>query len=192
LHATLFNESDAVSAVRMLEQFEPLFVEEPLRPENIESMAALKQKVHVPVATGEMLYSKWSFRDLLAGNAADIIQPDVCIAGGLTETKKISVLAETDGAYLAPHNPMGPVATAANVHLCATIPNMLILEYIPDDTPERTDIVNEPMHFSKGYLEIPDTPGLGLELDFDGLAQHPPHDWHRTFWYYSDGLPAYI
>lgn len=192
MHAALYNPSDAADAVRMLEQFDPLFVEEPLRPDSLDALVSLRRSVHAPLATGEMLYTKWSFHDLLARDAADIVQPDICIAGGMTETRKIAVLAETFGAHVAPHNPMGPVATAANVHLCAAIPNALILEYIPDDTSERTDIVNEPLRFSNGWLEIPDSPGLGIELDIDGVSKHPPQEWHRTFRYRNDGASSHI
>ena len=120
------------------------------------------------------------------------MQPDICIAGGLTESKKIAALAEAFQIPVAPHNPMGPVATAASVHLCAAIPNLLILEYIPDDTPERCDIVDTPIPFSDGCLEVPDKPGLGIELRKEGLTMHPPQDWHRPFRYYPDGYPAWI
>jgi len=81
---------------------------------------------------------------------------------------------------------------AANVHLCATIPNFLILEYIPDDTTERCDIIDEPIAFSEGYLEIPNKPGLGVKLRKDGLEKHPPVPWHRPFRYQPDGSAAYI
>ncbi|MCE5249209.1 galactonate dehydratase [bacterium] len=192
VHAAVSNVACAVELVEAIKPYHPLFVEEPLRPENIDALAQLVRKVNIPVATGEMFYDKWSFRELLVREAAHIIQPDICIAGGITELKKIAALAESFHADVAPHNPMGPVATAANVHLCAAIPNFLILEYIPDDIAERCDIIDEPLAFSKGYLEIPDKPGLGVELRKEGLEKHPPITWHRPFRYHGDGSAAFI
>jgi len=192
LHATIFNAARAFEMVRLLEPYRPLFVEEPVRQDNMDALSRLTKHASVPVATGEMLYTPWEFRTLLERKGAHIVQPDVCCAGGLTGMKKIAAVAESFHALLAPHNPMGPVATAANVHLAATVPNFLILEYIPDDTPERTDVVDAPPAFSDGFLEIPDTPGLGISLDRDGVRKHPPQTWHRPFRYFDDGLPAQI
>jgi len=192
LHAVISNSARAVELVEALKPYHPLFIEEPLRPENIEGLAQLVRKVNVPIATGEMFYDKWSFRELLVRQAVHIIQPDVCIAGGITEMKKIATLAESFHVDVSPHNPMGPIATAANVHLCATMPNFLILEYIPDDTGERCDIIDEPMAFSGGYLDIPGKPGLGVELRKEGLEKHPPVTWHRPFRYYQDGSATHI
>ncbi len=163
-HAALSNPFEAVELADALAPYRPLFLEEPLRPENRDALASVKRKTHVPIATGEMLYSKWEFRELLDREAADIVQPDICIAGGITELKKIAALAETFCVPLAPHNPMGPVATAANVHLSAAIANFFILEYLPDDTADRRDIVDEPVPFRDGWLDIPDKPGLGIEI----------------------------
>jgi len=191
-HAVLGSTARAVEIAGKLEPYRPLFLEEPVRPDNIDSLAQVVRKVNVPVATGEMLYTKWQFRELLIREAAHIIQPDICITGGLLETKKIAALAESFNVTVSPHNPMGPVATAANVHLCATIPNFLILEYIPDDTAERCDIIDEPVAFSGGYLDIPDKPGLGIELCKEGLEKHPPLPWHRPFKYHGDGSAAFI
>lgn len=191
-HAVLSSPARAVELAVMIEPYHPLFLEEPLRPENIDALAQVVRKSKVPIATGEMLYGKWMFRELLAREGAHIIQPDVCITGGILETKKIAALAESFHVDVAPHNPMGPIATAANVHLCATIPNFLILEYIPDDTKQRCDIVDEPVTFREGYLEIPDKPGLGIELRKENLEQHPPAMWHRPFRYNQDGSAAFI
>ena len=106
--------------------------------------------------------------------------------------RKVAALAEAFYIPIAPHNPMGPVANAANAHLCAVIPNFLILEYLPDDTPERLDIIDSPVPFDAGWLEIPDKPGLGVELNKEALAKHPPKPWHRPFRYLRDGTPSVI
>ena len=93
----------------------------------------LKQKIQIPLATGECLYTKFDFRQILNKQAADIIQPDICLAGGIMELKKIAGMAEAHYVKVAPHNPMGPLATMVNVHFAASTPNFLILEYHPDD-----------------------------------------------------------
>ena len=95
--------------------------------ENVDAMASLKQKLEIPLATGECLYTKFEFREILARQAADIIQPDVCVAGGIMELKKIAAMAEAHYVMVAPHNPMGPLATMINVHFAASTPNFLIL-----------------------------------------------------------------
>src|SRR5207237_3034185 len=124
-HAKIFEPIRAMQLAQALKPFDPFFVEEPLRPENIDAMAELKQQfssIGVPLATGEMLYTKYEFRDLLVRSAADIIQPDICCAGGLLEQRKIAAMAESFYVTVAPHNPMGPVATAVNVHFAACTP----------------------------------------------------------------------
>lgn len=191
-HASVDYTFQSVQLAEVLAPHHPLFLEEPVRPENMTALAEVRHKTTIPIATGEMLYTKWAFQELLSRGAADIIQPDICIAGGFTEMKKIAAVAETFYSPLAPHNPMGPVATAANVHLAAVIPNLLILEYIPDDTAERLDVIDSPVTFRDGWLEIPEKPGLGIELIKDGLAKHPPKPWHRPFRYHLDGRPAVI
>jgi galactonate dehydratase len=191
-HAAIPTPYQAIEAAKMLEPFQPLFMEEPTRPENIDALSRVARNTTIPIATGEMLYTKWDFKELLNREAASIIQPDICIAGGITETKKIAAVAESFYVPLAPHNPMGPIATAANVHLCAVIPNFLILEYQPDDTAERLDIIDKPVEFADGWLEIPNRPGLGIELNKKGLAKHPPKNWHRPFRYTLDGVPTVI
>ncbi|MDP2983277.1 MAG: galactonate dehydratase [Candidatus Latescibacter sp.] len=191
-HAAIPTLYQAIEAANVLEPYRPMFLEEPTRPENMDALAQVARSTSIPVATGEMLYTKWEFRELLNREAASIIQPDICIAGGITEMKKIAAVAESYYVPLAPHNPMGPVATAASVHLSAAIPNFLILEYLPDDSAERLDVVDRPVEFKDGWLEIPDRPGLGIELNKDGLAKHPPKEWHRPFRYNQDGLPGII
>ena len=191
-HAVLSSVPRALELTDAVREYRPFFLEEPLRPENLDDLALVARTANIPVATGEMLYGKWQFRELLTRRAAHIIQPDICITGGILETKKIAVLAESFHIDVAPHNPMGPIATAANVHLCATIPNFLILEYTPDDTDERLDIIDEPVKVTGGYFEIPDKPGLGVELRKDGLEKHPPVPWHRPFRFHQDGSAAFI
>lgn len=192
IHARIFEPARALTMIEALKPYQPYFVEEPLRPENYGAMAKLVSKTTVPIATGESLYTKFQFHNLLAQNAADIIQPDVCAAGGLLEMKKIAALAEASYVSVAPHNPMSPVATAVNVHFAASTPNFLILEYTADDKPPRRDLIQEPMVLKDGYLELPTAPGLGIELNEEAFKHYPPRRWHRPFPFRADGSMGYI
>jgi galactonate dehydratase len=191
-HAKIFEPVRALQMAQALKPYNPFFFEEPLRPENIDALAELRRQVDVPVATGEMLYTKFEFRDLLVRGAADIVQPDICCAGGLLEQKKIAAMAEAFYVTVAPHNPMGPVATAVNVHFAASTPNFLILEYTPDDRPPRRDLVDEPIQLKDGYLELPTRPGLGIDLNVDAFERYPFRRWHRAFPIRADGSMGYI
>ena len=180
-HAQILEPVKAIDVCQVVAPYHPLFVEEPLRPENVDAMAAVRTKSPVPIATGEMLYTKWEFRDLLKVRGADIIQPDVCCCGGLTELKKIAALAEAEYVSVAPHNPMGPVATAVNAQFDATATTFLIQEYHVDTDGPRRDLVLEPYKLVDGYLELPNKPGLGIDLNEDYVAKHPYEPWKRGF-----------
>lgn len=191
-HAKIFEPNRAIAMAEAIKPYRPLFFEEPLRPENVDALAKVAAHVDVPIATGEMLYTKFEFRELLVKQAADVLQPDICCAGGLLECKKIAAMAESFYVTLAPHNPMGPVATAVNLHLAASIPNFLILEYIPDDQSPRRDLVDEPVRLVDGYLQLPTRPGLGIELNEDAFSRYPYRTWHRAFPLRDDGSVAFI
>lgn len=190
-HARIFEPARALQLCQVVAPYQPFFVEEPLRPENYDALAKLSQHANVPLATGEMLYTRHEFRELLALQAVDIIQPDICLTGGLWETKKIAAMAEAAYVSVAPHNPCGPVATAVNVHFAASTQNFLILEYHPDDEGIRRELVDEPMKLVDGYLELPEKPGLGLDLNEDALVKYPFRSWHRPFPLREDGSLAF-
>jgi galactonate dehydratase len=190
-HAQIFAPSTAVTLCRVLEPYRPMFLEEPLRPENREAMAYLRAKSPIPIATGEALYTKYEFRDLLARGGADIVQPDVCLMGGLWEMKKVAAIAEAEYVTVAPHNPCGPVATAVNVHFALSTHNFMILEYRPDDTAERLALVEEPIVLEDGYLLPPTRPGLGVELNLDACSEPVYTSWHRRFLWRVDGSLGY-
>ncbi len=191
-HAQILEPVRAIELCEVVAPFRPLFVEEPLRPENIEALAEVRRKAAAPIATGEMLYTKWAFRDLLRARAADIIQPDVCCCGGITELKKIGALAEADYVSIAPHNPMGPLATAVNAHLALTLPTFLILEYHLDDESPRRDLVDEPVAYADGYLTLSERPGLGIALNDDYFQAHPYKPWRRALPETRDGSVPFI
>jgi galactonate dehydratase len=125
------------------------------------------------LATGERLYSKWDFRPLLERRLVDVIQPDLCHAGGITECKKIASMAEAYYVQVAPHSPQDPVSTAAAAHLALAISNFAILEFVRSQ-PFRDRAMREAWEVRAGHLEVPDRSGLGVDLDEEALAASPP------------------
>ncbi len=168
-----FNVPTACTIARELEPFRPLFFEEPVPPDNLDALADVRAKSRISIATGERLYHRCQFRELLEKRAADVIQPDISHAGGLGELKKIAAMAETYHVAFAPHNPSGPVANAATLQLAACTPNFYLLETMASDIPWRKDLTTESLTFKDGYFEIPDRPGLGLELNEEAFAEYP-------------------
>ena len=182
--------STATILAKELEPYDLLFFEEPIPPENIEMLSWVCAKSNVPIATGERLYTKFGFSSLLEKRAAQIIQPDVCHAGGIIECKKIAAMAECYYVSVAPHNPNSPVATAASIHLAASIPNFLIQEMIPADTNPRKALLKPPLEFEDGYLKLPRRPGLGFELNEALLQELPYTGKDIPNVYYDDGSVA--
>ena len=190
-HARIFEPYKARELTEAVRPYRPMFVEEPLRPENIPALAALRREVGVPIATGERLYTKYAFRDILAAGAADILQSDLLICGGLLEAKKIAAMAEAHYVTVAPHSPLGPVSTAVSVHFAASTPNFLILEYQPDQSGPSRDVVRKPLVFEDGHIRIPDQPGLGIELNESAFAGKPLKPWRRALVVETDGNIGY-
>jgi galactonate dehydratase len=182
--------STATILAKELEPYNLLFFEEPIQPENFDMMSWVCAKSNVPIATGERIYTKFGFNALLEKHDAQIIQPDVCHAGGILECKKIAAMAECYYVSVAPHNPNSPVATAASIHLAASIPNFLIQEMIPADTKPRKALLKPPLKFEDGYLKLPRTPGLGFELNEDLLQTIPYAGKDIPNVYYEDGSVA--
>jgi galactonate dehydratase len=170
-----FNVATAVQLGKRLEKYRPLFYEEPTSPENIAEMAEVRRRVDIPIATGERLYTKFPFMQLLEAQAADVFQPDIANAGGITELKKISALAEAKHVTMAPHNVCSPVGAMAEFHLDATLVNFLIQEYHAEFyTPHYFTVTNGFPRQKDGYVELGDAPGLGLTLDEEEIKKHPP------------------
>lgn len=190
-HAQIFEPVRARELADAVRPFRPMFVEEPIRPENIPAMGELRRKVHVPIATGEMLYTKYEFQQVIQHGAADILQPDLLLCGGLLEGKKIAAMAEAHYLTIAPHNPLGPVSTAVAVQFAACTPNFLILEYQPDSTGPARNLIREPLPLRNGHLEIPTKPGLGIELNEPAFSGHPLKFWRRPLVVEPDGNIGY-
>ncbi len=162
----------AVRLARALEPYRLLFLEEPVPPDNVDAMRKVSEaRPSIDIATGERLFTKWGYRDLLEKQVVDIIQPDPAHDGGILETRKIAAMAEAYYVQVAPHNPYGPIATAVGVHLGACIPNFLILEHAR--SPFFRAVQREPLPIKDGYVELPTRPGLGIDLDEAVLARQP-------------------
>lgn len=172
-----FNVPTGIKIARELEQFKPMWFEEPTPPDNMEALKAVRDKSPVAISAGERLYNLKQFKDLFEMRAADYIQPDVSHAGGILELKKIAAMADTYYIPFAPHNPSGPVACAASLQLAACTTNFSILEIMYSDVPWRKDVTNESLHYENGFIDIPDKPGLGIEINEDECLKHPykPH-----------------
>ncbi|MEP7064100.1 MAG: mandelate racemase/muconate lactonizing enzyme family protein [Betaproteobacteria bacterium] len=154
-----------------LQPFRPGWFEEPIPFENARAMARLQREIRTPIATGERLLSRFEYRELLESGGCKIVQPDLMHAGGFTEIRKIAALADTWYVPVAPHNPGGPICTAAAMHLAASIPNFLILEQMEPQRAMRDRASNIPIRLEDGHLLLPEGPGLGIEPNLDALAE---------------------
>lgn len=168
-----FNVPTGIKIAKELEQFNPMFFEEPTPPDSIDSLKAVRDKSPVAISAGERLYSRYDYKDLFEKRAADYIQPDISHAGGIMELKKIASVAETYYIPFAPHNPSGPVANAATLQLAACCPNFCILEIMYSDVDYRKNVTNEQLEYKDGYITIPDKPGIGIEINEEECLKHP-------------------
>lgn len=166
--------TDAILLGREYEPLRPYFYEEPVDPMNVESMKKVSENVKIPIATGERLYTRYGFRPFIERQALDILQPDIGLTGGLTEVKKIASYADTYNLHVQPHNCGGPVSTAVGVQFDACTSNFIIQEWFPYWQDDRYDIVTEALEpQARGsFFEIPDKPGLGIELNDEYLKRH--------------------
>lgn len=189
-HARLFEPWKAVQLGDALAPFDPLFLEEPIRPEHIPAWAAIKARLRCPLATGECLYSRFEFLRLVAAGGCDIAQPDICAVGGITEMRRIAAICEAHYVPIAPHNPMGPLATAVNLHFCLSQPHFKILEY---RLPEERSWVKDPYLPVDGHLlPRPDRPGWGVEIDEEVLGTDGYLHWERRLPIRPDGSTGYV
>jgi len=163
----------AIQYINAIEEFRPLFCEEPVPPENPEAMLEVRRSVNVPIAAGERLYARWGFRRLCELEACHILQPDLSHCGGLREARRIADMGETYYMGVAPHNPNGPVANAAALHFGLSTPNLLIQEDMLGDVPWRFDVVATEVERKDGYWLPLEKPGLGIEVNEREAAKHP-------------------
>jgi galactonate dehydratase len=192
IHARYREVPRAIRVAKEIEPYYPFWLEEPIRPENPDAMKKLADHVNIPLASGECNYTKFEFRDLIQLQALDVVQPDICVCGGIMEMKKIAAMAEAQYMVVAPHNPMSPLATAVNVHFAASTPNFLILEYHAPVDGAYKDVLKEPIMVTDGYVPIPNKPGWGVELNEEAFQHYPPIRWKRSTGFREDGSIAFI
>jgi galactonate dehydratase len=169
--------AEAVVLARGIEPFHPMFYEDPILPDNFDAMGLVAQQIAIPLATGERLHTIQEFQMLLTRGAVQYVRPDVCLAGGISGSKKIAALAEAHNAGVVPHNPNGlsPVSTAACLQIAACIPNLAIQEYShTEHEPPKSELVKQTMRCVGGFLIVPDAPGIGIELAPDAREHYPP------------------
>ncbi|MFO8007177.1 MAG: galactonate dehydratase [Candidatus Brocadiia bacterium] len=177
----------AVRLIEALEPFSPMFVEEPCLPENVDAMARIADSTSVPIATGERLFTKWAFREVLEKEAAAILQPDLSHAGGILEVRKIAAMAEAHYAAVAPHCPLGPISLAAGLQVDACIPNFLCQEQV---TLGET-YLKEPFVVEEGHVPVPTGPGLGIDIDEQAVAENTyDGSWETPRLWHGDGSVA--
>lgn len=176
-----FTPAVALGLIRDLERFRPGWIEEPVPPDNLKALDKVARRSTIPLATGERIHTRTEFRELFDLQAADVVQPDIGHFGGILETRKLAATAETHFMLVAPHNVGGPAATAANLHLAACTPNFKVQEHFNDfaDSWIKEAVPGLPeVSGVDGCFPLPDAPGLGVTVDWDAVAEHPPFDLH--------------
>jgi galactonate dehydratase len=171
---------EAVTLGKELEKYRILFYEDPVLWENVVTLAEIQRNITIPVATGERLYSLYQYQDLLINKASQIIRPDVLIAGGLSNLRKIAALAQANYVEMVPHNPSNRFGflCATNAHLCASVNNVIALEYangidFGNEDPSKAEIA-EPLEIKDGYLMLPKKPGIGVSLNEKNIGEGIP------------------
>ncbi len=183
---------------KKLEEFDPMFIEEPVLCENMEAFLEVAKSCNIPIATGERLFSRWDFKRLLNLGCVDIIQPDLSHAGGITEVKKIASMAEAYDVALAPHCPLGPIALASCLQVDATCHNAVIQEqsigiHYNEGRSVLDYVLNpEDFAFKEGYVDLPKKPGLGVIMNKELIIEENknPHSWKNPVWRHQDGSIA--
>jgi galactonate dehydratase len=173
-HAML-NFRTATEMATRLAPFGVTWFEEPVGPENVETLAALRARIppEVPLCVGERHYTRSGIRPVLERQLCDIIMPDITRCGGPSELKRMASMAESYNVMVAPHNPNGPLSTLASAHVCASLPNFFRQEFMFTDVPWRDSVIDRPLHIRDGCVLVDDTPGLGVDLVEDQLERHP-------------------
>jgi galactonate dehydratase len=190
-----FTPAVALDLIRELERFRPAWVEEPVPPDNVAALAAVAARSPIPVATGERIHVRGEFREVFERSAAAVVQPDIGHFGGIAELRKLAATAETHYVLVAPHNVGGPALTAANLHVAASTPNFKIQEHFNDfaDSWIHEVITGLPqVDPTDGCFPLPDAPGLGVSIDWEAAAEHPPQavqfDLFRRGWEKREAL----
>ena len=167
---TRLDPASAIALANGIESYRPFFIEDPIRSESTQSLRMIRQHTSVPIAVGEQFDSKWKFQQVIEEDLMDYCRVDLCIAGGLTEAKKIAGWCETHYIHLAPHNPLGPVSTAACLHLCLASSLVGVQELPRPPMSSLTDVFPKQVPFENGHLIVPEGPGLGIEFNEEAIT----------------------
>jgi len=183
----------SVHLAEAIKEFNPMFFEDPIQIDSIISQSDIAKKVSIPIANGERMHSIWEFRELLANGGPQYVRPDVGLAGGITQTKKIASIAESYHSALITHNFLGPILTAASVHIDVSIPNFITQEYSLGDESEKNNYLISSLKREGGYIITPEKPGLGIEINKEVINQVPyePLDLNDQVPYRLDGSNAF-
>ncbi len=179
--------------IEKLVPYQPMFVEEPCLPENVDCMVDIARKTNIPIAAGERLFGKWQYRELIEKRAVSVIQPDLCHVGGIFEARKLAAMMEMYYGTVAPHNPLGPISLASCIQLDACIPNFLIQEHPgnADGSDLGVGYITEPFEIKDGHIELSGKAGLGVELDEAAISEKLyDGKWTTPRQYYEDGSIA--
>lgn len=168
-----FDVPTGIKIAQEMAKFNVMLLEEPVPPNNLEALKAVRDKSPVAISAGERLYTRFDYNELFKLRACDYIQPDISHAGGIMELKKLAAIAEAHYIPFAPHNPSGPIANAATLQIAACCPNFCILEIMYSDVEYRKFITNENLKYENGFIYIGDKPGLGIELNEEECLKHP-------------------
>jgi galactonate dehydratase len=171
-HAML-NGPTAIRMAERLSKYRIMWYEEPVGPENVEALAALRNRLNVPICVGERHYTRYGIRPLLERGLVDFVMPDITRCGGPSELRRMAALAEIYNIPVAPHNPNGPLSTIASAHVCAAIPNFFRQEFMFTDVPWRDEVITHPFDVRDGHFHLSDRPGLGVDLVESVMAAHP-------------------
>ena len=180
------NVPEAIAFAKEVEQYHPMVLEDPIVPDDVDAMAYVASKTSIPIATGERFVYFNEFETLMRRDAARYVRPDVCAIGGINAARKVAAMAEANNVLVIPHNPLGPVSTAACLQLCACISNVGIME-LPSFMLNNAEdaMVRDPIEVRNGCLIVPDRPGIGIELADDAADRFPAHDRAQPHAHYS-------
>lgn len=180
MQSKIYEPFEGRRVANLLEPYRPMFVEEPIRPDNLDSWAEMAQGLNVPLATGEQIFDLYTYEKLIQLHAVDILQPDILLSGGITGMRKIAALAEPSFRNLSPHNPLSSLANCINVHFCMSTYNTTFLENEPREEGMDADICTEVLHVKDGFITPNDKPGWGMDLNYEFLKSHEAIVWSRV------------
>ncbi|MBI21330.1 MAG: mandelate racemase [Chloroflexi bacterium] len=174
-----FDVSTATNLCRRMEKFNLTWFEEPLQPESLESHRQLRKNTDINLCIGERKFTRWDFAPYLQEGLVNYIMPDICWTGGISELKRIAVLAETYYIPISPHDASGPINIIAGAHVMMNVPNIYRLEMNEHSIKQYNSVITDKLNIKNGFIHLPDKPGLGIELDHDFISSHPDLDWEK-------------